>query len=289
LQIKTSMSWFKKIFGQRDGERNLSPEQFFESQYIKYLLEKYRRFTIVLNPQRSDKPIDTRKSKLGGTADFSCFKSYPRCTVCDTPLNFVLQLYKKDFPDFYYPNDSNLFQLFRCPNEDCPEAFSDKHDHKMFCFYFNDNESKAKELIKPVDNRNYLEPEGPDCYLKPKAEEDFPNYDDFEGEEFSAIEEKFGNDFSELFMETYAAINHTKLGGYPSFTQYPFHPTCSCGKRKDFFFQLSSEDLEEGVEYPPPPNKWSAHGIMIGDAGNLYFYVCKSCGPQTIETYWDCY
>jgi hypothetical protein len=89
-------------------------------------------------------------------------------------------------------------------------------------------------------------------------------------------------------MDKYSAINRTKFGGYPSFTQSPFYPTCTCGKTKEFFFQLSSEDLEEGVEFPPPSNKWSAHGIMIGDVGNVYFYVCKSCGPESIESYWDC-
>lgn len=283
------MNWLKKIFGLTDNRKNSSPEQFLETQYVKHLLAKYRRLTTVLHPQRSDKPIDIDQSKFGGIPNFSCFEDYPRCTVCNTPLNFVLQLYKKDFPDFYYPDNSNLFQLFRCPNEDCPDAFSEKHDHKMFIFYFKNDDINTNKLVKPVDNRNYLEAEITDCYLKPKTVEDFPNFDDFEGQDFNNIEEKFGNDVSELFMETYSAINRTKLGGYPSFTQSPFYPTCSCGKTKEFFFQLASEDLEEGVEHPPPPDRWSAHGIMIGDVGNLYFYVCKSCGTQTIETYWDCY
>ena len=29
------------------------------------------------------------------------------------------------------------------------------------------------------------------------------------------------------------------------------------------------------------------HGIMIGDVGNIYYFVCKKCGENTIEPYWD--
>lgn len=36
-------------------------------------------------------------------------------------------------------------------------------------------------------------------------------------------------------------------------------------------------------------DNWSPHHIMIGDLGNIYFYVCKSCGETSIESYWDCY
>lgn len=242
-----------------------------------------------MRPHRSEYALSSAESKFGGRPNFAGFESYPCCDACNAPLNFVLQLYKKDFPAFYFPGDSNLFQLFRCPNDDCPDAYSERYDRKMFHFYFNVSPTDNKELFKPEHHLNEAEADVPDCYLKPVVEDDFPNYDDFEDDDFSDIAEKFNEDLSEAFMEEYTATPGTKFGGYPSYTQSPVYPVCSCGKTKEFFFQLSSEDIEDGVPLPPSPDKWSAHGIMIGDVGGIYFYVCKQCGPQTIESNWDCY
>ena len=270
-------------------DTHMTPEQFFASNYIKGLISKYKRTATLLRPHKSDFPLGKNKSKFGGSPNYAGFETYPYCTACKSPMNFVFQLYKKDFSTFYFPDNSNLFQLFRCPNHDCPDAYSGKYDHKMFHFYFSVSETNDKELVKPKHELSDSEGEISDCYLKPTIVDDFPNYDDFEGNDFIDIEEKFGNDLSELFMDHYSAIQNSKFGGYPSYTQSPFYPNCNCGKRKEFFFQLSSEDIEDGIENPPPPDKWSPHGIMIGDVGNIYFYVCKSCGQKSIESNWDCY
>lgn len=287
------MNLFRKIFGDKNSNVKeneiLSQEHFFELKYIKELVDKYKKPTILLRPHKANQQISNSESKFGGIPNLENFNSYPCCSECETPLNFVFQLYKKDFPTFYFPEETNLFQLFRCPNNDCPDAYSEKYDHKMFTFYSNSSPMTQKELLKPSCNLKELEIEVPDCFLKPLQMDDFPNYDDFNGNDFTIIEEKFGEDVSEKFMEEYCAIQRTKIGGYPSYTQSPEYPVCSCGKTKEFIFQLSSEDMEDGVENPPPADMWSPHGIMIGDVGNIYFYVCKSCGKETIESNWDCY
>ncbi|GHN01563.1 hypothetical protein WSM22_30520 [Cytophagales bacterium WSM2-2] len=287
------MSFFKKLFGNQPemngGQINLTSEEFFNTDYIKELIGKYKRTATLLRPHKSEVSIGQNESKFGGVPNFAEFENYPCCDKCKTPLNFVLQLYKKDFPTFYFPGNSNLFLLFRCPNNDCPDAYSEQFDHKMFHYYFSVTDSANKRLTKPTHNLTDAETEVPDCYLKPKVVDDFPNYDDFEGNDFVVIEEKFGNDLSELFMENCSAIRNSKFGGYPSYIQSPSYPTCTCGKIKEFFFQLSSEDIEDGIKHPPPSDKWNSHGIMIGDVGNIYFYVCKSCGQKTIESNWDCY
>jgi uncharacterized protein YwqG len=286
------MSFFKKLFGKHNekdnshGEIKPTPEQFFNTDLVKALINKYKRQTTLLRPHKSEIAIGQQESKFGGIPNFTGFDIYPCCDDCKTPLNFVLQLYKTDFPSFYFPDNTDLFQLFRCPNNDCPAGYSEQYDHKMFHYYLTST-TDNKLLAKPSHNLSNAENEVPDCYLKPQVTDDFPNFDDFEGNDFVNIEEQFGNDLTELFMDKYSAISNSKLGGYPSFTQSPEYPTCSCGKTKEFFFQLSSEDPEDGVE-KPSPNNWSPHGIMIGDVGNIYFYVCRSCGQKTIESYWDC-
>lgn len=288
------MNFFQKLFGKataKEETRNqpsLTPDQFFNTDYIKQIISEYKRTTTLLKPHTSAKAIDESESKFGGGPNCIAFNEYPCCDACEAPLNFVLQLYKKDFPSFYFPNDSTLFQLFRCPNNDCTAGYSDKYDHKMFHYYFKD-EGATSTIPKPLLQLANAEQEVPDCYLKPTITLDFPNYDDCEDDIYGSIEDKFGKELLELFEEKYSAIPNTKLGGYPSFTQSLFYPTCSCGKEKEFFFQLASEDPEDGAVKGAEPYKWSAHGIMIGDVGNIYYYVCKPCGQHTIESYWDCF
>ncbi|WP_121199480.1 DUF1963 domain-containing protein [Mucilaginibacter gracilis] len=145
---------------------------------------------------------------------------------------------------------------------------------------------KTLAVPEPETDEN-TEERIPDCRLEPERVIDFPMDDDFDNV-INDIEEQYGEELSEYFMGKYSAIQRTKCGGYPSFTQPAHNPVCDCGKTKEFFFQLSSEDTEEGVKNPASDN-WSPHGIMIGDLGNIYFYVCKDCGEQSITSYWDCY
>lgn len=287
------MNLFKRLFGKSSpdvgGKIDLTEEQFFQRPDIARLITQYRKTTTLLRPHLAVAPLPANSSKFGGDFDGSLLAEYPRCKACQTPLNFVLQLYRKDFPDFYFPGNADLFQLFRCPNDDCPDAFSEQYDHVMHPFFGKADPAGSRRWIRPSMTGENLEPAIPDCRLQPEQVEDFPNYDDFDGDDFVNIERTYGNDWAEVFMATCASIQRTKFGGYPSFTQSPVYPVCTCGKTKTFFFQLSSEDPEDGVESPPPPDQWNPLGIMIGDVGNIYFYVCKRCGVETVESNWDCY
>jgi hypothetical protein len=135
------MGLFQKLFGKEakqqiesGGKSALTPEQFLQTDFVKEVLAKYQRTAMLLNPARSVQLIDATESKFGGLPNLKNFEQYPCCDSCDTPLNFVLQLYKKDIPAHYWPGNKNLFQLFRCPNEKCPAAYSAPYyaDHKMF-------------------------------------------------------------------------------------------------------------------------------------------------------------
>lgn len=289
---------FSKIFSKdnastkkpesKNDSINLSEEEFVNSVEVQNIFEKYGKETILLRPHKAKTEHSTKESKMGGMPNLLNFKSYPKCDSCGNFLNFVIQIYKKDFSDFYFPEDKDLFQLFRCPNFNCPSAFSKTSDLKVFPYFFKDskkeNNLKKEKLITGKD----VEKEIPECEFKIQKLKDFPNYDDFSGDELSQIGKKFGDEWEDYFIDNYSAKTGTKYKGYPSWTQSPNRPICKCGKEKEFFFQLSSEDIEDGVPYPPSPDKWSAHGIMIGDVGNIYFFVCKDCGEKSIETNWDC-
>ena len=271
------------------NKNELSPEEFVNTAYIQQILAKYRKTAVLLRPHLSGEPIGFDRSKFGGIPNLNGFSSYPACDCCSTPLNFVVQLYKEDFPAHYFPPGKDLFQLFRCPNDDCDASYEEQSDHKMFAFYFELSDEVNAQIEKPLAVGPDIEKEVPDCELRPSLVDDFPKYDDFGGDDFGEIEEIYGEELSEYFMENFTASHSTKIGGYPSYTQSPVYPECTCGKTKEFFFQLSSDDREDGIQYPPELGQWSAHRIMIGDVGNIYFYVCKDCGEKSIESYWDCY
>ena len=101
-------------------------EQFLETDYVKDIIAKYKRSATVLHPQTSNVPLSIAVSKFGGTPNLMGFDTYPYCDCCNTALNFVLQLYKDEFTELYFPEDKNLFQLFRCPNGDCPDAYPEE-------------------------------------------------------------------------------------------------------------------------------------------------------------------
>lgn len=244
---------------------------------------------IALHPQTASEPLSTAISKFGGTPNLFGFNSYPCCDSCSTPLNFVLQLYKEEFQQLYFPENKNLFQLFRCPNGNCPGAYADNYyyDLKMFVYYHKVDKTVNNLIKMPDEYLSGMEPPVPDCFLKPVELTDFPTYEEY-ADEMNSIEKVYGETMYDYFMDVYCAEQRTKIGGYPSFAQSSHYPLCSCGKQKEFFFQLSSDDQEEGV-IDPAPDQWSPHHIMIGDLGNIYFYVCKNCGENSIESYWDCY
>ncbi|MBP6732494.1 MAG: DUF1963 domain-containing protein [Chitinophagales bacterium] len=289
------MNFFQKLFGGKSNEPEpvkfeqpakpqLTPEEFMATDAVKQLVAKYKKQATLLRPHRVAEGVSPAESKFGGEANMYGFSEYPCCDFCKTPFEFIVQAYKRDFEFAYFPNDSNLFQLFRCPNENCA-GYEQSYYFTTKVFYFNVPEGQTLQMSRPAITYELPDGELAECSLSPLViENDLPVWEDYEGNDGSNIEEQFGEEWSEYLMEEYNAKPYTKFGGYPSFTQGPFYPECKCGKTKEFFFQLSSDDPRNETD----PKYHSPHGIMIGDMGNVYFYVCKACGPPTIESYMDC-
>ena len=250
-------------------------------------LGELAKATVLLKPHLSSIKVGFDKSKMGGTPNLQGFQAWPVCWVCGTPLNFVIQLYRDDFQKFYFPEGKNLFQVFRCPNLNCPNNFNESYDLLTEAYYHQVDKLKNNDLEKSNFKGMDLEKEVPDCILKPYEKIDYPHYEQIS--KYDEFDRKYANtETAERFWKEFQPQTGTKFGGYPSWSQFPDVPQCSCGKTKDFIFQLSSEDLEDGQAWPPPSNKWSPHGIMIGDVGCIFFFVCRDCGEKTLETKWDC-
>jgi uncharacterized protein YwqG len=263
------------------GSIRISKEEFMRSPFILDRLARFRRSTMALRPYRSDS-ADIGQSHFGGVPNMAGLQVHPECPHCARPLGFVLQVYRRDVPNAYFPEGTDLFQLFRCTNEAC-EADYHHYDQVTLAFFTHAGTS-TMEL--PGSKGSTNDPVVASCAISPKAMDDLPNYDDYPEDE-PGIAEKFGDELDEYFTDEHGPVTATKFGGWPSFTQSPLYPMCSCGQVKEFFFQLSSEDGIQ-VDGQPEAEGWSPHGLMMGDVGNIYFFVCKTCGPSSIESYFDC-
>lgn len=287
------MGFFDRLFGRKvkpeqdpdpaTEQNSPAPDEFIRTPFIQDRIVRYQRQAIALRPYNVD-DVTIGDSHFGGSPNMVGFTQYPECVHCKAPLDLILQVYVRDVPGAYFPDESDLFQVFRCPRTNCKHSF-EHYDNPTFAFYTR-TRGAVKELARPDHGLSDAEPTAKMCAISPKTMADMPNYDDYDENE-PAIEEQFGEELAEHFIEEHSALSATKFGGWPSFTQSPYYPTCNCGKVKEFFFQFASEDKLQ-VEGQPINKGWSPHGIMMGDVGNIYFYVCKSCGPSSIESYFDC-
>ena len=134
-----------------------------------------------------------------------------RCETCQTNLNFVLQVYKNKESEEFFPKQTNLFQVFRCPNKKCNDSYNDNHDLQTKLYFFKDN-MKGIQIQKPkiLINENY-ESEVPLCEIRPILKDDLPQYDDHNSDIISNLEEIYGDDGSEYFIESYQPIVGTKI------------------------------------------------------------------------------
>ncbi len=228
--------------------------------------------TIALTPTRAKKRLPQEVSKFGGLP--LCFgPKWPACPRCQERLTFVLQILKRDFPSFFFRPGTDVAQLFRCENENCPDNYGPNWDHLVGLGH------KRLAEAQPLTSGDIKTV--PECALNPKAQLDYPSFwegkADWWGKTFEAFDKKYRKtgEFDQ-FCESYTPVEGSKIGGFPSWQQIPDIPACKCGKRREFFFQLASGSKSWG----------EPHEICIGDAGNVYFFLCADCG--TVETRWDC-
>lgn len=252
---------------------------------VKPLIQVKKPATL-LRPRKADRALPFSVSKTGGIPNLNLFTEWPVCDECGTPLNFILQIYKRDFPEFYFPENTNIFLLFRCPYLFCECAFSEKYDLKMFWFYGNVDTEKNAAVEKPPCTLEEPEMEMPGCSFNPLKIVDYPYYEELDEELWNTFDEKYAGDIRvfDTFMGNYQPKAGIKINGFPSWADNPNYPVCTCGNRKEFFFQISSEEYEE-----ESPFEWPLYGEIMGDCGILHFFVCKQCGPESVETRFSFY
>src|SRR5262249_28039412 len=95
------------------------------------------------------------------------------------------------------------------------------------------------------------------------------------------------HDGAAAYQVTFGSAPGTKLLGYPDWVQDPEYPLCpECGQRMDHYLTIASTEWDgasfhrwKPIEDGSPELASGEHrddaGLMIGDAGKLYVFVCR--------------
>ena len=166
-------------------------------------------------------------------------------------------------------------------------------------------------LPTPPPPPDALEDYVPDaCVVHPEQVTEYPSWD-LPEDVHSALSPRFDQLEDEtgwMYQYHLADAPGIKLGGYPGWTQEPVWPDCaSCGRRMDHLLTVASweYDGESWRTWLPVEDRavvdgedtsrsgqglaaQDAAGLMLGDAGGVYIFECRSCPDRPIEHRFDC-
>jgi hypothetical protein len=144
------------------------------------------------------------------------------------------------------------------------------------------------------------------CELHPERVVEYPSQGSLPTEARAAVEQweaKFGHEDTYWGLSTAPG---TKLGGHAAWIQGGGIPDCACGHAMEHLLTIASwefhgrgerwlpvEDIEQtGFTADESPfdnveldRVRRSTGIMLGDAGSLYLFVCRRCEGWPIDSF----
>ncbi|MGD1713874.1 DUF1963 domain-containing protein [Dapis sp. BLCC M172] len=215
------------------------------------------------------KPITTdgdgalTASKFAGKPWLAKDEQWPKCRICQNPLDLFVQLNLNQLPEALQNEfGSGILQMFYCTNIDtlCDvdyegwEAFSDVHFLRIIQ---PEGEAQDVEIPKTQD------------FFPPKLIVDWQQLEDYPNSEEAS---EFGIELNDELYEDNFPIEGDKLAGWPLWIQGIEYPNCPiCGETMRLVFQVDSED-----NLP----------FMFGDAGCGYITQCKHHKNQ-VAFHWN--
>jgi hypothetical protein len=269
------------------------------------------RETVRLHPRLGTEPaLDA--SKLGGEMIWPEVLAWPTCTLphpstelrrgmvvhsmkpTGNPYVGVLQLTRQDVPELGFPADADLFQLLWCPNDHEP-LFGPVC---RVAWHATDGVRLASAAIpSPPSAPDYL---ARACVLHPERVTEYPSVFELPDELFEPIrawEASLGDD--PIYQYQLSTAPGTKVGGHVGWIQDPQVPECEAGHRMEHLLTVESAEfdggtwprwltVEESDAWSGPTRRrfeiQSAAGLMLGDMGALYVFICRSCADWPIAT-----
>jgi hypothetical protein len=275
-------------------------------------LASMARTTVRLHPRRGLVP-ELGVSKFGGQFLWPSEEKWPVCQTHQTPFVGVLQLGETDVSEVGFRPGTNLFQLLWCPRDHEPDYIP---KHLMFWRDSKDIRSPLMAIPQPVLRKEDTDRDGGwyspnSCKLYPERLVEFPDFDelppaiqrqlsDWDFSRDSDMKERFEEYLSYgdapgqwLYKFELSATPGTKVGGYARWIQYPDIPKCKCGTVMDHLLTVSTLEPLGDQRWGPVGDYGHKDtqptdgeeilemrhvtGLEIGDGGDIYYFICRSC------------
>ncbi len=238
------------------------------------MIEKFGIPVTYLNPSNLE-PSNTR-SKIGGNEAYVIDK-IDKCPYCKKKMTLIIELFKEEFKEAFFLEDSDYLQVKTCYNAEC--SFDENRDIEFKLGFGQISNLKS--------NTEIIESHIPEIYFEPKQNAEIP-FNTYESSEQLKMRDEIGQEKYEEMIGEYTARIGTKLNGDVFAWQEVEIPICSCGSKMNQILQISSyEPCLHPNENRPYWNWESSIGIYIARIGNYHYFTCKSCNNGKIEYRWD--
>ncbi|MER6997307.1 DUF1963 domain-containing protein [Streptomyces sp. NPDC000410] len=275
----------------------------------------YRKNAVRLHP-RAGRP-GILDSSVGGPLLWPASEPWPHCddehpatALSPTgpgphPLVPVVQLYASDVPELPFPEGMDVMQVLWCP-----------FDHAQYYvprpeLHWRSTVRSAGEVARPPWPEDADDDYLPDpCVLHPERVVEYPSWD-LPEELHEELEERFDQFEEDTGWSYWSHLSQApgiKIGGYPGWTQDPAWPDCAgCGERMEHLLTVKSAEFDgaswrtwlpaedeprSGVVLDLPYEERQeiqrAPGLMLGDMGGVYLFVCRRCPGMPYAYRADC-
>jgi hypothetical protein len=304
----------------RPIDRRTTPPPAHQVEKLFPELARLSKTTVRLNPRYGDQPpIDA--SKLGGMFIWPADEHWPGCPAHEIPLVTVLQLCAADFPEMPFPAWADLFQVLWCPREhdNIPECRDMSWADPRFYWRNRQHIAHAREN-NPLPQESYYNYVPFTCRLLPERVIEYPSVYDLPETLVRCISEwedqNLGPDgMHACEYEAELSVEYgTKIGGYVHWIQFPWIPTCECGRSMEHLLTIATVEwngvddrrwtpLEEQGVFASFPHTydqwddqhkaifdalWNPTGLNLGDAGHMQIFVCRHCRNWPIRPNIEC-
>ncbi|PXF46925.1 hypothetical protein BWQ96_03263 [Gracilariopsis chorda] len=265
---------------------------------------------VLLHPRRKH-VADPLASKVGGKPAWPVGEEWPNCDNHQKPFVLVIQLTQNDVPELPFPMNLDLFQLLWCPDDHVATLYGPLVITRWRSSTSLGSLLKSIPWIDEKFEAEYPEQVPNECAVYPeRITESDPTPENID--EISAwINENAKEDLDALRVlpgyredaySLFAEGPGTKVGGFPSWVQDPWEPSCECGRDMQYLLTVSSDDVGDGFSgyrWAPSdvrrdetglriPDSIEGSGLCLGDAGRVYVFICTHCESLPISSIFQC-
>jgi hypothetical protein len=259
--------------------------------------------TVRLRPY-PDPQVSAQSNNIGGPFFFNQLSSWPRCELHNTSMVGMVQLNKSDISELPFRDQEEVLQVFWCLFD---------HDDGHYCPLVSTRWLKKNQLTdtgKPnpkITRRGMSDNLPVACRLYPHKVTELPGLDYRNYEEVSkrvvdwlkkSDEYEFPKndvaptDYEGLYRFVGPASG-TKVMGYANWIQDTEIPSCdSCSEPMTLMLTMASAEWENGNLLRPKEFgvnvPYNTTGLMLGDVGNVYIFICAKCKERPVKRVFQC-